>query len=57
MAHLINQNGDVAALCSKTPRPINMKRATWTTDINAVTCAACKKKPQPEKWKGQNDEL
>jgi len=41
-AALINEMGDVSALCSKTPRPINLKQATWTSRDEAVTCPRCR---------------
>lgn len=43
MAGKVNENGGVSAFCSSsiTPRPINMRVSTWTTDATAVTCEAC----------------
>jgi len=38
----INQRGGVSALCFATPRAIDMKRATWTSSDDAVTCPKCK---------------
>ena len=40
MAKMINQNGDVASLCSPA-RKINLKRATWTNRKEAVNCNRC----------------
>jgi hypothetical protein len=34
-------DGRVSPLCAKTPRSIDMTRATWTTDARAVTCPRC----------------
>ncbi len=42
MAHKLDANGNVSALCFKTPRAINMSRASWTVRIRAVTCPKCK---------------
>lgn len=49
-AAFMNGDGDVSALCSKSPRAIDMKRATWTTGWEAVTCKKCLKlRPEKEK--------
>ena len=42
MASKIARSGSVSALCSATPRAINMKRVTWTISPAAVTCRKCK---------------
>lgn len=34
-------SGNVSALCFKKPRPIDLKKAMWTTRDDAVTCPAC----------------
>jgi hypothetical protein len=39
----ISPNGDVSALCFTTPKPINLRRASWTIRPNAVTCEKCKR--------------
>jgi hypothetical protein len=51
-AHLLADNGDVSPVCADTPKAINMKRATWTTDWEAVTCKKClAKRAFHEQWK------
>ena len=40
-ADKVRENGDVSAACFDTPRAIDMRHATWTTDPTAVTCSAC----------------
>ena len=45
-----SQTGGVSALCFKTPRSINMNRATWTFRDEAVTCKKCLKKIRREKF-------
>jgi hypothetical protein len=39
----IRSDGAVSALCFKTPRKINLKRALWTIRDEAVTCRKCLK--------------
>ena len=39
----VRGDGRVSALCFPQPRAIDLKRALWTTDPAAVTCAACSK--------------
>lgn len=46
-ADKIAQNGDVSALCFETPRPINLKRATWTIVDDLVTCTNCRASMEP----------
>lgn len=41
MAALINDAGEVSALCSASPRPIDLRRASWTNRAEAVTCPRC----------------
>jgi len=41
-ANFINDEGGVSALCSATPKPIDLRRATWTNRDDAVTCPRCK---------------
>jgi len=41
LAKKVRGDGAVMAMCFKSPRAIDMKRATWTTDRNAVTCQNC----------------
>ncbi len=41
MAAKVNANGDMSALCSPTPRPINMRRASWSLQSRFVTCRKC----------------
>lgn len=38
----INQRGGVSALCFSKPRAIDMKRATWVMNDDAVTCPKCR---------------
>jgi len=38
-----NDKGQVSALCFAHPRPINLKKALWTLQDEAVTCAKCLK--------------
>ncbi len=40
-AKLINERGGVSPLCARTPRAINLKRATWVLRDEAVTCPRC----------------
>jgi hypothetical protein len=37
----IREDGSVSALCFKSPRAIDMRRATWTIRDEAVTCPKC----------------
>ena len=39
---LIDKWGNVSALCFRSARAINMKRASWTMSDFAVTCPKCK---------------
>lgn len=39
---LVNAKGGVSALCFKTQRAIDMKRASWTLIDSGVTCAKCR---------------
>jgi len=41
LAGSVSPCGDVSAVCFKKPRPIDMKRATWTTSTDLVTCKRC----------------
>lgn len=41
MADKVNPRGGVSAICFARPRPIDLKRATWTTSARAVTCPKC----------------
>ena len=36
-------NGDVSALCFKSPRKINLKKSGWVLIDENVTCPKCKK--------------
>ncbi len=40
-AKLINPDGGVSPLCAKTPRAIDLRRATWVLRDEAVTCPRC----------------
>lgn len=40
-ANLFNERGGVSALCFKSPRSINLRRALWTVIPQYVTCAKC----------------
>lgn len=38
-------NGDVSALCYKTPKRINLERGqSWTNRPEAVTCSRCRRR-------------
>ncbi len=39
----MNDQGEVSALCFKTPHAIDLAKSTWTNRENAVTCPRCKK--------------
>ena len=41
MARRIRADGAVSAVCSPTPRAINLRVATWTLIDSDVTCARC----------------
>ena len=41
LANKINPKGGVSALCFANPRAIDMKRATWVMNNDAVTCPKC----------------
>ena len=41
MAAKINSEGGVSALCFARPRAIDLRRATWTLRLEAVTCPKC----------------
>jgi hypothetical protein len=41
MAKGLRDDGAVTALCFTRPRPINLKAATWTNRLSAVTCEKC----------------
>jgi hypothetical protein len=43
MAHKINQDGGVSALCFKKLKPINLAVASWTYRRTAVTCPKCQR--------------
>ncbi len=43
LAKQVRADGSVMAACFKTQRPIDMTRATWTTDPAAVNCSMCRK--------------
>ena len=40
-AGLVSRTGKVSARCFPTPRPINLKVASWTLRDDAVTCPKC----------------
>lgn len=44
MADKVDQHGNVSALCFGAPRPIALRRASWTIRPDAVTCPACKQR-------------
>lgn len=44
MAAKINVKGEVSAVCFDPPRPIDLKKGTWTNRPEAVTCKWCKRK-------------
>jgi hypothetical protein len=37
----VNAAGGVSALCYRTPRAIDLTKASWTNRKKAVTCKAC----------------
>lgn len=39
---LVNDNGDVSALCFATPHAIDLKKAMWTNRDEGVTCPKCR---------------
>jgi hypothetical protein len=41
LAKHVNERGDASALCSRTRKPIDLQRATWTNRHSAVTCRHC----------------
>ena len=41
-AHRISASGGVSALCFKSPRPINLRVASWVMRDQDVTCPKCK---------------
>lgn len=40
-AKMINNRGDVSALCYKEPRKIDFSKQSWSNRIEAVTCKKC----------------
>lgn len=40
-AHLMDDNGNVSALCFAKPHPIDLSKATWTNRDEAVTYKKC----------------
>lgn len=48
----------VSALCSLMPRPINLRRASWTNRSEAVTCTRCLaalRSHDPASTRGESD--
>ena len=43
MGKWVTPEGDVSALCFDTPRAIDIKKASWTSRPQAVTCPKCKR--------------
>lgn len=43
MVAYMNDAGEASALCFYNPHPINLRKATWTTRWEAVTCPQCKR--------------
>jgi len=41
-ASKVNAKGQVSALCFKSPRAIDLKKALWTIRDEAVTCQKCR---------------
>ena len=41
LAAMMDENGNVSALCFKKPHSIDLRRALWTITPGAVTCPAC----------------
>lgn len=44
MAAKVREDGAVAALCAASLRPIDLRGATWTMSVDAVTCSRCRRK-------------
>lgn len=42
-AALMREDGRVSALCFRRPRAINLARALWTLQDEAVTCRKCRR--------------
>lgn len=42
MAAKMNDRGEVSALCYKTPRAIDLAKASWVLEIDRATCPRCK---------------
>jgi hypothetical protein len=40
-AKLFSDTGTVSPLCAKSPKAINLRKATWTIVDDAVTCVRC----------------
>lgn len=38
----VSSGGSVSALCYPKPRPIDIRRESWTLRDDAVTCPACR---------------
>lgn len=49
MAGKTRGDGAVSPRCAKVPRPIDLKRETWTLRPEAVTCPQCLALLQPTK--------
>lgn len=43
MAAKMRDDGAVSALCFKRPRAIDIRRASWTIRVSAVTCKKCQR--------------
>ena len=41
MAAKVNQDGGVSPACAKTPRAIDLRKASWTNRREVVTCKRC----------------
>lgn len=38
---MVDPDGNVSALCFRTPHAIDLRKASWTTRDEAVTCSKC----------------
>ncbi len=44
LARLINRQGEISPLCAVSPRALNLKKESWTTQVRYVTCLRCQAK-------------
>jgi hypothetical protein len=48
LAGMMRDDGAVSAACSPKPRPIDLRRATWTIRRDAVTCPPVPRRPRSD---------